>query len=215
MRIIGRIVICLIIAILLSCPMTACQSDNKDKLDSQRTSGEDIDSNIFDSIDYSSLVITLERTECFGICPVYRVTITGDGEVTYEGYKYVKVTGVQNKTLTREQIDKLVEYIITISYFSLSDEYPEIVNGEQEWLTDVPLVLTSVSINGQVKSINDNSKAPESLRELERKIDEIAGTMEWVGSRDEILLPDDIVKVYGPLEEPQSTSGDESVVDGK
>jgi hypothetical protein len=35
--------------------------------------------------DYSNMVITLERTACFGTCPIYRLTIQGNGQVVYEG----------------------------------------------------------------------------------------------------------------------------------
>ena len=43
--------------------------------------------------DYASLVITLERTACFGTCPIYKLTVYGDGRVEYEGERFVTVTG--------------------------------------------------------------------------------------------------------------------------
>ena len=39
------------------------------------------------------VIITLERTECFGTCPVYRLTVHGDGRVVYEGIRFVEVEG--------------------------------------------------------------------------------------------------------------------------
>ena len=39
------------------------------------------------------VVITLERTVCYGTCPAYTLRITGDGSVEYEGMRYVRVIG--------------------------------------------------------------------------------------------------------------------------
>ena len=42
---------------------------------------------------YADLLITMERTPCHGTCPVYKLTISGNGEVTYEGHNFVEVEG--------------------------------------------------------------------------------------------------------------------------
>jgi hypothetical protein len=44
-------------------------------------------------------VITLERTVCYGTCPSYKVTLTGDGTVVYEGQNFVRVQGRQEKKI--------------------------------------------------------------------------------------------------------------------
>jgi Domain of unknown function (DUF6438) len=46
-------------------------------------------------------VIGLERTSCFGECPVYSVTIDAKGNVTYDGKKLVRVEGHQNDRIPR------------------------------------------------------------------------------------------------------------------
>ncbi len=43
------------------------------------------------------VVITLERTQCFGSCPVYKLTVYGDGRVVYEGGGFVKIKGEKKK----------------------------------------------------------------------------------------------------------------------
>ena len=42
------------------------------------------------------VVITLERTACFGVCPVYKLTIYGDGRVLYDGIRFVRTEGPKN-----------------------------------------------------------------------------------------------------------------------
>ncbi len=43
----------------------------------------------------SQPVITLERTACFGACPVYTLSIYADGTVVYNGERFVDVEGEQ------------------------------------------------------------------------------------------------------------------------
>src|ERR1041385_8201332 len=38
--------------------------------------------------------ITLERTACFGTCPMYKLTIDSDGTVTFNGERFTKTTGI-------------------------------------------------------------------------------------------------------------------------
>ena len=38
--------------------------------------------------------IMLERWGCFGTCPVYKLSISGDGSVVYQGKAYVSSRGV-------------------------------------------------------------------------------------------------------------------------
>jgi Domain of unknown function (DUF6438) len=43
--------------------------------------------------DPQDVLVKLERTSCFGECPVYSVTIDGRGNVTYDGEQFVRVKG--------------------------------------------------------------------------------------------------------------------------
>ena len=48
--------------------------------------------------------------------------------------------------------------------------------------TDNPSAITSITIDGKVKRINDDYGCPfpKKLRELEDKIDEVANTDRWI-----------------------------------
>jgi len=50
--------------------------------------------------DLTELIITLERTRCLGTCPVYKLTISGDGTVVYEGKDFVKVKGMKKSRVS-------------------------------------------------------------------------------------------------------------------
>ncbi len=126
--------------------------------------------------------ITLERTICFGRCPNYRVTIGGDGTVTYEGWRFVKVGGTHGKKIPAGKVQELVRAFTDIDYFNLKDVYDFEINadGSMTTATDMPMVITSLTLNGRSKRVEDSFGAPQKLRDLERKIDLIAGTSMWV-----------------------------------
>jgi hypothetical protein len=46
--------------------------------------------------------------------------------------------------------------------------------------TDMPVTITSLTLNGRSKKVEDSFGAPAKLRALERKIDEVTGSSMWV-----------------------------------
>lgn len=123
------------------------------------------------------VVITLERTACFGFCPVYTLTLQGDGTVVYEGKDFVRVKGRAEITITKEKVEQLVSEFKEVDYFSLNDKYNE------RTITDAPSVITSITIDGKTKTIehyHGDFNAPEQLTELENRIDEIINSKQWI-----------------------------------
>ena len=134
-------------------------------------------------------LITLERSVCFGTCPNYKLTISADGTVTFEGRQYVKVKGLAKGSISREDLRKLIEAFEAASYFSLHDKYESEKDGCSKVWTDNPNVITSIRIKGKSKSISHyygcqdsrgRSIYPKELTDLETKIDQIVGTDKWI-----------------------------------
>ena len=126
---------------------------------------------------HDDLVIKLERTPCFGNCPVYSLMIKGDGTVIYSGVQFVKITGIQESTISIDAVEQLLMEFEKADYFSLNDSYTKFGKS------DMPSANTSISLGGQTKSVNHylgDSTAPESLTELEDKIDEIVNSDQWI-----------------------------------
>ncbi|MBI3244024.1 MAG: hypothetical protein HYZ49_17210 [Chloroflexi bacterium] len=135
--------------------------------------------------DYSDLVITLQRTPCFGTCPIYKLTVYGDGRVEYEGEQFVAVEGTQTATITADQVKALAAAFEQANYFTLPDNYTALV-------TDLPTTITSVTFNGQTKTIENYggcfeeidslNKAPQALCDFEALIDTVTNSAQWVGN---------------------------------
>ncbi len=139
--------------------------------------------------------ITLARTECYGRCPVYNVTIYADGRVHYKGEKYVEVLGKDSTKLSSQQMRQLVAAIDSVGYFTLRDSYNSHEDGCAHVATDNPSVQTSITAKGRTKSVDhyygcrgERSAPrtrfpiyPPNLTRFEERIDEIIGTERWVG----------------------------------
>ena len=126
---------------------------------------------------YDDVIITLERTPCFGFCPVYTLNIHGDGTVVYEGKDFVKIKGHAEATISQEEIEQLVAEFEKVDYFSLHDSYTE------RTITDAPSVITSITIDGRTKTIehyHGDFSTPEELTRLEDRIDEIINIDQWI-----------------------------------
>ena len=129
------------------------------------------------AINLDEVIITLERTACYGFCPVYTITIFGNGTVQYEGKEHVQTVGNQETEISEEKIRQIIREFERIDYFSLNDEYTE------RTITDAPSAITSITMNMETKTIkhyHGDFSAPEELTELEDKIDEIVNSEQWI-----------------------------------
>jgi Domain of unknown function (DUF6438) len=130
------------------------------------------------------LVIILERGICFGTCPAYKLTITANGSVEFEGRHYVKKKGIVRATISREQLKRLIAEFEKASYLKLQDRYVGEKDGCATVLTDDSTVITSITIAGKTKSVEhyhgcEGPLVLEQLTVLENRIDEVVNAPQW------------------------------------
>jgi uncharacterized protein DUF6438/ankyrin repeat protein len=118
--------------------------------------------------------VQLQRTICFGSCPAYTVKIRADGEVDWKGDVSVSLRGEARDKIGPDQARSLIEKFRAAGFWGLCDGYTL-------GITDMPTFLTTVGIGGQEKRVSDYADgAPAWLRELDRKVDELADTHRWI-----------------------------------
>jgi uncharacterized protein DUF6438 len=128
--------------------------------------------------------ITLERTACFGSCPVYRVSVFPSGQVTYEGKAHVRRVGSASGQIPQLQLDALLEEIDRSGYFTFAPRYTTGQPACGRYATDAPSVITSVTLRGRTHRVEHDygcGSAPGALVILEQRIDEVAGSAQWTG----------------------------------
>lgn len=119
---------------------------------------------------WSDVEIVLERTACYGTCPIYTVSILGNGTVTYRGEQFVKTVGIQKYDIPAGDVEELVALIYQKNFFALRDRY-------EVGATDMPTVITTVRVGDEIKSVeNYGGAGPAQLREIEQKIDELSNS---------------------------------------
>ncbi len=125
---------------------------------------------------------SLERTACYGYCPIYKLSIHADGRVDYHGEHFVKHKGDAAGRLSPAQLVKLRDAFERAGYFKLAESY------DHPQITDAPGAITSFTDGGRAKSVPHNygdETAPHALGELEAKIDKLVGVEQWIGTDKE------------------------------
>ena len=123
------------------------------------------------------IIITLERTICCGRCPVYKLTIFGNGSVMYNGLEFVAIAGRHAANISKDKIQQLIAAFKKAGFFSLNNSYVEFMGIED------PFVITSLTINGKKKRVRHylgDRSAPRQLKILEDEIDKIVCSDRWV-----------------------------------
>ena len=131
-----------------------------------------------------SVRVSLERTPCFGSCPVYTVALEGSGTVRFEGRRFVKDTGRTVGTVPPGRVDSLVAELEAAGYFTFADRYGLGESVCEPYATDLPTVITEVRVGARAKRVEHDhgcAHPPGSLSALEQRIDEVAGVAKWVG----------------------------------
>jgi hypothetical protein len=125
--------------------------------------------------------IVLERTPCFGTCPVYTLTVNSSGVVEFDGKNNVKAKGMQTGKISAQSFAQLVKKIGEIDFFNLRDRYDgKNPDGSGSTVTDLPTRKTTVTRGDQTKTVEDYFRGPPGLIELELLIDDLAKSSKWI-----------------------------------
>lgn len=121
----------------------------------------------------SHIRIFLERTPCFGTCPVYTVELREDGSVTYTGQRSVRVSGAHTWKIDPAAVRALAREMEKAGFFEMKDEYTAL-------MTDMPTTFTTLTVGGRTKKIKDYVSGPPALREIEARIDTVSGATGYI-----------------------------------
>ena len=128
--------------------------------------------------------ISLERTACFGRCPVYRISVTMAGAVTYEGRADVRRIGTVAAEISPDSVAALLREMEQAGYFTFSDRYAVSEPTCRRYTTDSPTAISSATFRGRTKRIQHDygcGGVPGALTVLEQRIDEVLGSEQWTG----------------------------------
>ncbi len=107
--------------------------------------------------------VRLERPGCYGTCPSFSILVRRDGRATYQGHKYVRVTGTKQLLISRKTAGEL---ILTAQAARLSEQVDPHRN-----VRDAPRATLTVSVQGKESSFTDVLRhASGTVRELDSEL---------------------------------------------
>ncbi len=128
--------------------------------------------------------ISLERTPCFGSCPVYIISVSPSGLVTYEGKANVRELGTATAQIPKQRVDALLVELERAGYFGFASRYAVSEPACGRYVTDLPAAISSATLGRRAKRIEHDhgcGGAPGALAVLEKRIDEVLGSDRWTG----------------------------------
>ena len=130
-------------------------------------------------------LITLQRTQCFGTCPAYRVSVARGGVVRFQSFNPGDSTAATAR-IDAAGFEALVREAERIGFHSL----PGLIERDPEicgpWATDHPSATVTIHGSAGTKSVSDyhgchgKSERLAALRRFEDRIDRVAGSARWV-----------------------------------
>ena len=121
----------------------------------------------------ADMVASIERTACFGVCPVYKMEVYGNGKIVYEGMLNVKNIGKYTGQTTKENIDKLLSSAKEIGYADLNDAY------DSKLVTDLPSSTTVVLLDGVAKKVYARYGTPDKVLIFQKYFDTLFKDVEY------------------------------------
>jgi len=110
------------------------------------------------------LIIALERTACYGTCPIYKIEVFSDGSAMYYGERFVDNLGKYTFNVSQETINYILKKAVEIRFFEMEDKYTADI-------TDLPKTIVFIKKDRKKKKIIDYYGAPKTLKEFESLVD--------------------------------------------
>lgn len=113
-----------------------------------------------------SLFATIERSWCFGKCPVYKVEVYNDGTVLYHGKANVENEGDFIGQVSATEMKSLLSIVKRIGYNGFKEQYDNNIS-------DIPSCTTSIVIDGKRYTVQRRGPGPDGLTAFEKSFDEM------------------------------------------
>jgi Domain of unknown function (DUF6438) len=123
----------------------------------------------------NELMVSLQRTPCFGRCPVFKIELYEDGKVVYEGRAFSTRLGTHKAVASTELMKAILQKANDIKYLTFNGKYPK---GES-MITDIPTTISYVKLGSESKMIYNNYDAPTELLEFERWLESQFESLKW------------------------------------
>lgn len=112
---------------------------------------------------------SVEKTACFGKCPVFRCVLHGDGTAMFYGKKFVKNIGIFSGKMPVDSVATCLDSLQAMGFMELKDSYLSQVK-------DLPTVIVTYkgkTVKGHTRDL------PAPFNALVKRVDALIESTEW------------------------------------
>lgn len=113
------------------------------------------------------------RGACFGMCPIFELTVMKDGRSIYVGKNHVDRIGGFNANVRLSEVEHVLKKAEEIGYFQMNHVY------DNEKVHDLPNIITGIEHEGQLHRVLNRYKGPASLQRLYAELDTLIERQQW------------------------------------
>jgi hypothetical protein len=113
------------------------------------------------------------RGACFGMCPIFELTLMKDGRAVYLGKNHVDRIGRYQALVSYTDVQQVIAKANEIGYFELKSEY------DNENVHDLPDIKTGIAHDGKLHHVRNRYKGPAALRMLYTELDSLIEKQDW------------------------------------
>ena len=128
----------------------------------------------------NSLLVSLERTSCEGICPVYSLAVFADGKIIFIGKKFTDVQGVREFKISQKSVDAIYAELKRVRFLEFNNEYSPKMSDCGVASTDASTLILKATIENTEKSVSAylgcHNEKVNDLYEFSSFIDNAVGT---------------------------------------
>jgi len=139
--------------------------------------------------DFDSVVLEMSRSNCQMGCPVYTVTVHGNGKVDYVGRQFVRVHGAESSFLSQDQVRTLLDGFDRADFSRLEDR-------AFAWGYHTSRVGVKITVDGKTKEVwsdtyhvGAKSSSQAKFVQAAATVDKVLGTDRWVKCDDSRCSP--------------------------
>lgn len=110
--------------------------------------------------------LQMERTACFGKCPVYSIELYNDGRIIYTGKRFIEDSGRYEKNIGKAAVAKIFKQFDAYRADTCKASYELMIQ-------DLPGISYQYSRNDEMKTIQNAHFGPGYLRHLANDIDSL------------------------------------------
>ena len=141
---------------------------------------------------------TLERTACFGVCPVYTAIVDERDILEFRGERFVaEEGGAVGRSMPKGAFDRLIDIAKAHDFEAFDAAYPnEDATNCPQFATDMPTVIVTIERGGKTRAVSVYQgcmgfDGRDRFDDMVLAMDEVLDLGDMIGPRDAFMAAEE------------------------